>query len=149
MSTNVKKIYQPLIQLLNDNSNKKVSTLLPQILELVQSKQMNKTFQTDENDVVTHVFCYYHKKWEPVTDVEYGSKKNTSHGLNTMCKEGVSNWSKQQRDFKKGKESLLDQVSKGTLAPSEVEGELEKLEEMRNEIVPREDGIGYDEIPTE
>lgn len=143
---NVKKVYLPLIELLEANKGKKVSTLLPEIMELVQSKQTAKAFKTDEQGEVTHIFCYYHKKWEPVAECEYGHKKNTATGLNTMCKEGLSNWTKQQREFRKAKEGILDLVTSGELAPQDVEAKLTELEEARNVIHPRKDGIGYDEV---
>lgn len=143
---NVKKVYQPLVELLQENQNKKVATLLPEILELVQSKRVQKSYKMDDEGNVTHIFCYYHKLWEPVSDVEFGSKKNTATGLNTMCKEGLSNWTKQQRNYRKGKEFILDLVADGTIAPQEVESELTKLEEARQAVHPREDGIGYDSI---
>lgn len=143
---NVKKVYQPLVELLEANKGKKVATLLPEILELVQSKQIQKSYKTDEEGNVTHIFCYYHKQWEPLADCDYGSKKNTATGLNTMCKEGLSNWTKQQREYRKGKESILDLVASGQLAPTEVETELTKLEDARLAIHPRADGIGYDSI---
>lgn len=143
---NVKKVYQPLIELLESNKGKKVSSLLPEILELVQSKQIAKSYKTDDEGNVTHIFCYYHKMWEPVVDCDYGSKKNTATGLNTMCKEGLSNWTKQQREFRKAKEGILDLVTSGTLAPQDVEAKLTELEEARNAIHTREDGIGFDNI---
>lgn len=143
---NVKKVYQPLVELLESNKGKKVSSLLPEIMELVQSKQVQKSFKTDEDGNVTHIFCYYHKLWEPVDQCEYGSKKNSSTGLNTMCKEGLSNWTKQQREFRKGKEAILDLVASGELAPADVEARLTDLEEARIAVHPREDGIGYDSI---
>lgn len=144
--SNVKKVYQPLIELLESNKGKKVSSLLPEIMELAQSKQIAKSYKTDEEGNVTHIFCYYHKKWEPVAECEFGSKKNTATGLNTMCKEGLSNWTKQQREFRKAKESILDEVTNGTLAPQDVEARLTELEEARSAIHPREDGIGFDQV---
>lgn len=144
--TNVKKAYLPLVELLQQNSNKKVETLLPEIMKLVESKQIQKAHKTDDNGNVTHVFCYYHKKWEDVQECEYGSKKNTATGLNTMCKEGLSNWTKQQRDFKKSKAGLLDEVMQGTLAPTDIEAKSIQLEQERDKIIPRKDGKGSDSL---
>ena len=137
----IKKVYEPLVALLKENEGKKVSTLMPQILAIVQSKQQSTTYRKDDNGVITHVFCYYHKKWEDVQVAEYSAKK-TASGLNTMCKEGTNQWSKQQRDFKKGKEDILTCVINETLASSEIEVEMLRLENERHAIIDRKDGHG-------
>lgn len=146
MSTQIKKVYAELFALLNDNQDKKVKALLPQIMELVQSKQMTKTFKVDAEGKVTHVFCYYHKKWEAVSVAEYGSKAKSASSLNSMCKEGVNQWTKQQRDAKKAKEQVLAKVASGELTPDQIHQELINIEEATKVIVPREDGHGFDEM---
>ena len=146
MSAQIKKVYAELFTLLNDNQDKKVKSLLPQIMELVQSKQMTKTFKVDAEGKVTHVFCYYHKKWEDVSVAEYGSKAKSASSLNSMCKEGVNQWTKQQRDFKKGKEQVLAKVASGELTPDQIHSELVKLEEQSKLVTPRADGHGVEEM---
>ena len=139
MPANVKKVYEPLMQLLLDNQDMKVSTLMPALVKLMQAKKggsdTGKTFLKDDEGNVIAVFCYYHKKWELVEHVAYGLKANTATGLNTMCKEGTSAWSKQQRDFKKAKESLLMQVCEGLLSGEELPEQMELAEEGRKLIV--------------
>ncbi len=137
MST-IKKQYQAIIDLLEANSNKKVSTVLPQILELCEAKQQAKTFKLNEEGEVTHVYCYYHKQWESVDECEYGTKKSSASGLNSMCKVGYNQWSKQQRDFKKAKEQLLQDVADGEIEAVELKAMLEELEVQRTAIVPRD-----------
>ena len=60
--------------------------------------------------------------------------RGTATGLNTMCKLGTSLWTKQQREFKKGKEDLLTQVASGEVAPTEIQEKLDELEEARGYI---------------
>ena len=74
----------------------------------------------NETSEVIAIYCYYHKQWELVNDVPYGSKINTATGLNTMCKVGVSKWTKKQRDAKKGKEELLTNVASGDIQVSDI-----------------------------
>ena len=110
---NVKKVFAEVFAVLAANKNKKVSTIMPQLVELM-SKATNAVTETtryDEDGQLTHVFCYYHKVWEDITECEYGSKKNTKSGLNTMCKIGVSNWTKQQRAKKKAESELLTKLA--------------------------------------
>jgi len=134
--SNVKKVYQPLIELLEANANKNVKTLMPQILEMVQSKQLDKTFKRDEEGKVTHVFCYYHKEWESVDECDYSPRPKSASGLNNMCKIGTNQWNKQNRDFKKAKEGLLDKLMNGLLAQSELEDAMAEAELAQKVIIP-------------
>ena len=146
MTTNIKKAYVEIVKLLQENENKKVSTILPQILELTQGKSNAKTFHCDEDGKVIAIFCYYHKVWELVDDVEYGNKSSTAHGLNTMCKEGVSLWTKQQRQAKQAKEALLEQVAKGEIQPNEIEDKNEEIEAQRQVVVAQDSRLGFDTL---
>lgn len=147
--SNVKKVFVEIANLLEENSNKKVSTILPQLMALMTAKNgggsdIGKTFLKDENGEVFAIYCYYHKKWELISECEYGSKKGTATNLNTMCKEGVSNWTKQQRLAKKGKDELLTKVLDGEILQENLASAMEELEESTKVIVPREDRHGYD-----
>lgn len=142
----IKKVYEDLIKLLEENPNKKVSTILDDVYKLASSKHRSKNFIVDENGKVTHIFCYYHKKWEDVTKVEYGSKANSATGLNSMCKEGVNQWTKQQREYKQNMTNLLPLVSSGEISPDQITDKQKEYEEQRLQIVPRKDGQGVDEL---
>lgn len=142
----VKKVYVELVTFLESNKNKKIETLMPQILELVSSKQATKNFITDENGNVTHIFCYYHKKWEKLSECEYGTKKHSPSGYNSMCKEGVNQWTKQQRDAKKAESELLQKLIDKTLTPEDIDAERQKIQVEKDQIIPRKDGLGTDEL---
>lgn len=142
----VKKAFVELIALLEANENKKVSTLMPQILELASGKSTAKTFYKDDNGNVIAVYCYYHKVWELVSEVEYGAKASTSTGLNTMCKDGVSAWTKQQRQAKVAKEALLEQVASGEVEASELTVKLQEIEEQRQVVIAQESSLGFDAL---
>jgi hypothetical protein len=148
--TVVKKQFEELYTLLVDNRNKKINTLLPQLIELMQKKNnasgKAQTFIKDEDGNVRFVYCYYHKKWEDVTVAEYGSKKGTATGLNTMCKEGVSKWTKQQRVKKQAEAELITKVVNGELLPEDLKSVQDQLIEDSKIIVPRADGHGTDEL---
>jgi uncharacterized protein with NRDE domain len=146
--TTVKKQFEELYAVLEENKNKKVSTILPQLIELMSKKnnasgQANTFIKDDEGNVVA-IYCYYHKKWELLSDVEYGSKKGTATGYNTMCKEGVSKWTKQQRVKKAQEAELLTKVSSGELAVEDIAVEQARILEESKVIQPREDEHGFD-----
>jgi len=114
----IKKVYEEIVALLQENEGKKVSTILPQIYLLCESKKPTTTHMTNKEGEVIAIFCYYHKQWELLSEVEYGSKANSSTGYNTMCKIGTSKWTKAQRDAEKAKSQMLADVSTGKVEPS-------------------------------
>jgi hypothetical protein len=146
----IKKQYTELHTFLTENSNKKVSTILPELIELMSRKNNSSgqanTFHKDADGNVIAIYCYYHKKWELVADVEYGAKAGTATGLNTMCKEGVSNWTKQQRAKKQAEASLLSLLSAGEMDVSEIGAKQAEIAEDAKVIIPRTDGHGTDEL---
>jgi hypothetical protein len=135
MTTAIKKDFVDLIAFLEENKTKKVSTILDELKVMCSKKTNDKTFKVDDAGFVTQVFCYYHKVWEDVDTIEYGPKKNTASGLNTMCKEGVSNWTKQQRVAKKSREELLTKLGSGELTIEELPGAEALIEAERTKII--------------
>jgi len=151
---NVKKAFQPLIEFLEQNKDKKVSSILAEATELCAAKvggggRAASTVIRDDAGNVTHIFCYYHKMWEPVGEgegmVEYGKKASSPTGYSNMCKEGTAAWTKQQRDSKSEKDALLAKVATGEIEPSAIKAEMDKIEKRRAKIHPRADGIGISE----
>ena len=148
----IKKAFIPLVELLEANKTKLVSAVIEQVIELTSAKaggggRASNTVHKNDKDEVTHIFCYYHKKWEAIKDVEYGKKASSPTGYSNMCKEGTAAWTKQQRDAKNGKDTLLADVAAGTVAATDIKSKMDKLEKARGKVTPREDGHGTDEVP--
>lgn len=144
----IKKQFEEIYALLEANKNKQIKTLLPELAELMSKKSsgggLASTFHKIDDEVAI-VFCYYHKKWELVTIAEYGKKaSNQATGLNTMCKEGVSQWTKAQRSKKQAEADLLTKVASGELKPEDIAEEQDKIVKASKLIVPRSDEHGYD-----
>lgn len=143
----IKKAYQEIITFLEENSDKKVKSIMPEVIELASAKvgggRNGENVLRDAEGNVLAVFCYYHKMYEPVGDVEYGKKANSSTGLNSMCKEGTSHWTKQQRNAKKANEELLESIVAGELEVSDLEAKRAEISEAKSTVIPREDGIGF------
>lgn len=146
----MKKQFEEIYAVLEANQNKKVSSIMPELIKLMARKNnasgQANTFIKNEAGEVTHVFCYYHKLWEEVAKVEYGAKANTATGLNTMCKEGVSNWTKQQRVKKQKEAALLSKVASGEIAVEDIGTIQAELQEEAKTIIPRADGQGEAEL---
>ena len=138
MSIAIKKPFTEIYNVLMANGDKKVEEVLPLLMSMMESKQRDKNHRISA-DGILEIFCYYHKEWERVDQVEYGSKANSTTGYNTMCKIGVNNWTKQQRDFKEAKANMIDQVNEGIIDMADVSDHLEKLEAMKDKIIPLEE----------
>lgn len=133
----VKKQFETIYNILKANEGKKLSKkLMDELTNCMISKGGQKTFKLDDEGNVTHIFCYYHKEWEEVSSIPYGKKSSTAHGLNTMCKEGVSNWTKQQRRMKQEKDALLQQLLDGTILQEELQALTNDIEARACEIIP-------------
>lgn len=131
--TTIKKGFVEVYDILVENKDKKVSTIMDKLIAIMVSKQRDKNHFEDENGL--SIFCYYHKTWELTAQVQYGKKANTSTGLNSMCKVGTNQWTKQQREFKKSKADLLILVASGDLAIKNINGKIEELEIEKDSII--------------
>ena len=138
---NVKKVFEEVVELLELHREEIVKDIFPAILELVTAKSPLKVTYHHEGELVA-IYCYYHKQWELLSEVEYGAKKSSKTGFNTMCKKGVSHWTKQQRVGKKANADLLTGVATGAIEPALLPVELARIEEEKKAIVL--DVVGYD-----
>lgn len=143
----IKKAYQPIIDLLEANKDVKVSKILDQVIELTSAKAARtegSTFLKDAKGNTVAIFDYYFKRWMPLVGdkaVEFGAKQKTATGFNTACKEGLSQWTKQQREAKNASAQLLKDVAAGTVKPSDIASVQAQIEETRKSIVPTELGF--------
>ena len=133
----IKKNFVEIIELLESNKNKPVSSILEQITELCTSKKKSETVRRDDSGKVTEIFCWYHKVWEPVD--WYGLKSSSNSGFNTMCKQGVNSWTRQQTEYKKKVSSILDLVETGKIQIDQIDSLKEKYKKEKDVIKPRVD----------
>lgn len=148
----IKKAYQSIIDLLEANKSATVADIFEQAVSLASAKVGTggggkpSTFHAAEDGTVLAVFDYYFKKWMSPLVVEFGAKKNSASGLNSMCKEGVSNWTKQRREYDKVKETILERVLAGDLSPENAKAEQQTAEQAVTDILPHSEGYGFDSL---
>lgn len=146
----IKKAYQPIVSLLEANPDVKVKTLLDQVRELASAKSAGggaaTTFHKDEAGNVVAIKCYYHQKWMNPQLAEFGKKTGSASGYNTMCKDGLSKWNKQQSAFKRAKEELLSALAAKEITPDDIAAKLAEFEQARDQVIPREDSYGFDTL---
>lgn len=145
----IKKMYIELIELLEANSDKKVKSVLPDILALASAKQarnVGSTYIKNSEGEPVAISCYYFKRWMPLVGdlaVEFGAKKSTATGYNTMCKTGVSHWTKQNNMAKKAHDTLLDRLEAGDLTVDQIPAEKVRIEDERRQVA--ETDLGFAE----
>jgi len=139
----VKKTFEELVAFLESNSGKKVSSILPDILEMCESKKQSNTSIKDADGNVVAIFCWYHKQWELLSEVPYGPKKTSTTGLNTMCKVGVSKWTKKQSTAKKETAEMLDKVQSFEIEASDISKYRDDIEARRLQIDETDIPNGY------
>jgi hypothetical protein len=149
---NIKKAYAEIVSLLQDNENEYVRDILPSVIEIASAKQGGgggkaSTFHKDEEGNVVAIRCYYFGLWMDPAVVEFGKKASSATGFNSMCKEGSSHWTKQQRDAKKAKEQLLTDLANGDVEASDLPNLMDEIEEAKSAVAePSDNIVGYETL---
>lgn len=151
MTTQTKKAYVGLIEFLEKNAGKKVSSILEEVKAMCAQKNNLKTFLVDENKTVIAIFCYYHKQWELLSEVDYGAKASSATGYNTMCKIGVSKWTQQNKNVKAVEGRILAMLENEEITADQISETRETLQAEAREIDTTDMPVGYatiEDIPT-
>lgn len=136
----VKKVYQPVMDFLNTNKDKKVSDILAQITELMGAKSSRTegaSFIKDAKGNTVAIHDYYFKRWMPLVGdkkVDFGQKVKTATGYNSASKAGIALWSKQQKAAKQAEMNLLNDVAAGKIKPDQIAEARAKIEAGRKAI---------------
>lgn len=147
----IKKAYAEIVTFLEENADKKVKSILEDVRAMASAKvarEGGSTFLKNASGETVAVLDYYFKRWMPLVGdkaVEFGAKKSTATGVNTMCKAGVSAWTKQQREAKQANDKLLADVSAGNVQPSEIPAKQAEIETARKAIVETDLGFATKE----
>ncbi len=153
----VKKVFEPIVALLTqattENPKVKVADLMEQIIALASAKVNRgegRTFIKDASGAVVAIHDYYFKRWMPLVGpsaVEFGAKAKTSTGFNTMCKAGVSLWTKQQRVADDANKQILKDLKDRKIQASDIDAIQAQIEVDRKAIAPTDLGfVSEDEV---
>tara|TARA_R110000824_G_C15233132_1_gene679128 strand:- start:41060 stop:41554 length:495 start_codon:yes stop_codon:yes gene_type:complete len=149
--SSIKKAFVEIVETLQANANELVGDILPQIVALASAKTGGgggkaTTFHKNEDGVIVAIRCYYHGLWMSPEVAEFGKKASSATGFNSMCKDGVSKWTKQERTAKAAKEQLLQDVMSEELASTDLADAMANVEAERELRVAREDAYGFDSL---
>jgi len=115
------------------------------------SSNVNDYTVYDEDGTVTHIFCVYHKKWEPVVneDGEELVKPNDKikNGYTRECIEASTAWKEQTRTYKATKDGIMLDLLEGEVSPEDSKKLLATAETARAVHTDRSDGLGTDDKP--
>jgi hypothetical protein len=147
----IKKAYKEIVELLQANENELVGDILPKVVAIASAKTGGgggkaTSFHKNDEGVIVGIKCYYHGLWMAPQIVDFGKKASSTTGFNSMCKEGVSNWTKQERDAKVASSKLLSDVANGDVPFDEMTGIMASIEEDRTARVAREDNYGFETL---
>lgn len=143
----IKKAFAPIISVLSAAMLADPEATIASIFDEVEGLAAAKTgagggkastFHRNDDGVVVAVKCYYLNKWLHLgaEGVEFGEKKSSASGLNSMCKFGTSQWTKQNNAAKKAKTDLLAEVAAGTVDGADVPEALIAIDQAREAILP-------------
>lgn len=131
----IKKAFQPIMTLLAANMSATVADVYEQVEALVSAKVGGggkaSNFVRNSAGEVVAILDYAFKKWVDPRLVEFGPKAGTPTGLNTMCKAGVSAWTKAQAEFKKGKDAVVAELLAGQISSEDANERIAELEAAR------------------
>lgn len=137
----IKKAFQPIMSLLAANKSLTVEEIYEQAEVLANAKTAGgggvSSFHKVDDEVIA-LRCGYYKLWFFPGDQPFGTKASSASGFNTMCKEGMNNWTKQLSELRKGKEQLLSDAGDGTIEPGDIAAKTAELEEARDTPIPTE-----------
>lgn len=148
----IKKAFLPIVEALRAameaDPKVKVASILGDIEALASAKSgagggKATTFHRDEAGNVVAIKCYYHNLWMDPRVAEFGEKKSSASGFNSMSKDGMSKWTKQNAAAKKAKEELLLKVQSGEIAADQIADQLAAIDAERSAVIAREDGYGF------
>jgi len=150
----IKKAYVAIVEFLEQNGEKKVKSVIKDVIAMASARTGGgggkaTAFHRDEkSQVVTAVRCFYHRLWMSPQIVDFGAKASSATGLNSMCKDGVSKWTKRDRAYKAGKEGLLaDLINEEVdFNQADLADAMAALETAKTQIIPREDGYGFETL---
>jgi len=123
----IKKQFTELITLLESNQEKMIKTILPQVLALCESKVATLNCLFDKNKRAFAIYCYFHKQWEIVLEVDYSAVSKSPSGKSRLCKLGQKAFTAQQNAFKLVPSKVLELVESGKIKTSEIKETTSKL----------------------
>lgn len=104
-----------------------------------------------EDEAVTHIFCTYHKKWEPLLDEAgeplFKANDKVKNGYERECTEATASWRAESKVFKATKDGAIQDLLDGNIGNDEAKAIIAGAEEARAVHSDREDGLGVEEKP--
>jgi len=143
----VKKVFEGLITLLQENEDKKVKTILPQILELARAKRRSnegETYIKNADGAVVAILCSYYSKWMPTVGdkaVEFGKRVGTATGLNSMCKDGLNLYAEQKRIAVEATNKLMQDLRSKAVSQDNMDSILSGIEIKKELREPTDKGF--------
>jgi len=148
------KLHEEVLRLCTEH--KAPEALVAKLSELTKPKvggsaDVNDYTCFDADGNVTHIFCNLHKKWEPLKDTEgnvlFKEDKKSKNGYFRDCNEGIKQFREADKMLKASKAAIMQEVLDEEITGTEAKEAIAELGSVRDNIKPREDGLGTDDKP--
>jgi hypothetical protein len=96
----VKKSFEELYNILKANKDKKVSSVLEQLMPLLESKSVEQPYILNKDGELLAIKDSYFKVWILKSENEIGKKIHSPTGYNSFCKTGINAWTKRNAKAK-------------------------------------------------
>ncbi len=157
-----KKLHESVLELCVTHKASKVLTDALSALTIPKvggSSDVNDYTVFDKDGNVTHIFCTYHKKWEPVVTVEededgdeidvnlFKINDKTKNGFERECLEGTASWREQSKVFKTTNDAVVADLLEGEIDNVKAKALLADAAASRAVHIPRTDKLGIADKP--
>ena len=146
----IKKQFEKIIKLLQDNPNSKVSEILTQAAELASAKsrsgEYGSIFLKDNNGTIVAIQCSQFERWMPLVGdkgddvkfgtkgaaVDFGTKAGTPSGFNDKCKVAQNEVAQKSREHAKTQNVVLEKLLSKEISPDQATKDLAEALDLRD-----------------
>ena len=130
--SSIKKDFIELVSFLEENKEKKVKSVLPTIIKMVEAKRgRTPSPECWVGDTLVGKFCTYHNKWEPISQF----KQDKEGKYPSVCLFGSRARAKSAAAKKAAEAALLEKVISGEISVEDLPAEKAAIDEQAATVV--------------
>ncbi len=130
--TTIKKDFIELVSFLEENKEKKVKTILPTIINMVEAKRgRTPSPECWVDDTLIGKYCTYHDKWEPISQF----RQDNEGKYPSVCLFGSRARAKAAAAKKASEAALLEKVVSGEVSVEDLPAEKAAIDEQAATVV--------------
>lgn len=140
-----KKSYSNIVDYLEAKKGQLITDdIMQTIYSLTNQKNSQSSKAIYQDDKLIAIYCWQHKQFELLDEVEYGLKASSSTGYNTFCKIAVRVWTTKQKMLKAVAVDVLKDVEAKKIDVKEIKAEMSKRRAKIETAVDMKKPKGYE-----